>query len=112
MIYLICGGRDFLDYQKLSSVLEVRIGSDDVVIHGGARGADKMAGTWAASQGVHTAEVKALWSHSGKAAGPLRNSAMLLLRPDLCIAFPGGAGTRNMVQQCATACVPVLEVPL
>lgn len=110
MIVLVCGGRNFLDYQKLSSVLETRIGSDDILIHGGARGADTMAGQWAKSQGVHVAEVKALWDHNGKAAGPLRNSAMLLLRPDYCIAFPGGAGTRNMVTQCKTACVDVLEV--
>lgn len=36
-------------------------------------------------------------------AGPIRNSFMLALGPDLVLAFPGGRGTADMVRQASEA---------
>ena len=48
------------------------------------------------------------WKKHGRAAGPIRNKQMLEeAKPDLVIAFPGGAGTANMVKQAREAGVKV-----
>lgn len=110
MNILVCGGREFSDYQLLEEVLNGYGKSDLMIIHGGARGADKMAGNWAKCNGVHSAEVQALWDKYGKPAGYKRNSAMLMLKPDLVIAFSGGVGTKMMVDLATKAGIEVLEV--
>lgn len=112
MKLLVCGGRHYGDTVRIASVLEKIIGNESVLIHGDAQGADYLSGAWAESQGINVAVVRALWTKHGKSAGRTRISAMLMLQPDLCVAFPGGAGTANMVRQCRAAGVPVIEVPL
>jgi hypothetical protein len=47
----------------------------------------------------------AQWEKEGKAAGHIRNERLLRWALEyndvsVCIAFPGGPGTENMVQQC------------
>lgn len=83
---------------------------DIFVVHGGAAGADKLAGEWAASRGLPCAEVRALWDYFGNPAGAIRNGWMLLLKPDGVIAFSGNTGTRNMCEQARAAGVPVMEI--
>lgn len=72
-----------------------------IVLHGGARGADEMAGRLAEDYGVHTARIKALWSSFGKAAGPIRNRVMAEFAPDLVVAFhrdiENSSGTADML---------------
>jgi hypothetical protein len=99
MKILVCGGRDFDDIVKLAETLdELRKSIDiDLIIEGGAQGADLMAANWAINRGIHVAEVKALWNAYNKQAGHFRNYAMLLLEPDIVVAFPGGSGTAHMV---------------
>jgi hypothetical protein len=70
-----------------------------IVITGGARGADHLAEKWCYTNGVHCAVVTPLWEHYSHGAGPLRNGAMLLLEPELVLAFPGGRGTADMIRQ-------------
>lgn len=96
---LVCGGRNFNDSILLLSALSKAHAHRPIglLIHGGAKGADIMAGAWAKGRGIHVARVDALWDAHGKAAGPARNRAMLLLKPDVVIAFPGGSGTAHMV---------------
>lgn len=66
MRLLVCGGRDYDDFRKMTEILnefrDKRIIS--IIIHGNARGADKLAGMWAKQKGVHTAVVDALWDES------------------------------------------------
>ena len=71
------------------------------VVHGGATGADTGAGAWAARQGLPVTMLSAQWAQYGKAAGPLRNKAMAqYVGPDgMCVAFPGGVGTADMIQK-------------
>ena len=115
MKILVCGGRDYADIEKVYETLSgLHTGPTDdcvsVVIQGGAHGADALARSWARDNAVHHAEVVALWGEFGKAAGPMRNCAMLLLDPDLVVAFPGGRGTADMVRKAKAAGIEVLEV--
>ena len=104
MRILVCGGRDFYGSVDCLSLLKI-----DILIHGGARGADMLADTWARMHGVHCARVDALWDHYGKSAGFKRNAVMAQLSPDLCVAFPGGVGTQMMVKICQSAGITVWE---
>jgi hypothetical protein len=112
MIVLVCGGRGYSDIEYMFRALD-RIHERypiDVLIQGGATGADRMAGNWAKLKQIHVAEVAAMWSQHGKAAGPKRNRAMILLKPDLVVAFPGGSGTADMVLQAKLNGIKVLEL--
>lgn len=112
MRVLVCGGRDYDQTGRIGEVL------DDLhelcpfthVIHGGARGADIRAGVWARHRGIQEVRCDANWDKHGKAAGHIRNGAMLALQPDLVVAFPGGRGTADMVRQARAAGVHVKEV--
>ena len=106
---LVCGGRDFqrpVDVWHILDKLRREHGHFEL-IEGGARGADRDARGWAESRGVPCITVEADWELHGKAAGPIRNAKMLRLQPDLVIAFPGGRGTRNMIEQAQQAGVQV-----
>lgn len=103
MRILVCGGRDYTGPVDCLADIE----SMSILIHGGARGADIRAATWAKCQGIHTAQVDALWYYHGKSAGFERNAAMLLLLPEGCVAFPGGRGTKVMTDMCKHHNIPV-----
>jgi hypothetical protein len=99
---LVCGGRDFEDAEMVRDVLSVLPIS--ALIEGGARGADRLAREYAKSRAIPLQSYRAEWDRLGRAAGPLRNRKMLVEgRPDLVVAFPGGRGTADMVQQARAA---------
>jgi hypothetical protein len=111
--YLICGGRDFLDYGMMDRALRNLIlhPEDAIVIHGAARGADTLAHRWAQCYGAQAIACPADWNAHPRAAGPIRNSSMLAdHKPDVVIAFPGGRGTADMVRKARAAGVIVIEV--
>lgn len=99
MILLVCGGRNFNDARYVADILAPLRDRIELLVHGDARGADRLARDWAVANGVHHAAVPALWGSYGKLAGGRRNSAMLLIRPDWFVAFPGGSGTADMVRK-------------
>ena len=104
---LVCGGRDFRDKEFVFYALD-RI-NPDIVVHGGARGADSLAGEWCQARGKEERVYPARWNIHGKVAGPLRNREMLkeeLDGLDGVIAFPGGNGTRDMVSIAKKALPP------
>lgn len=109
MRVIVCGGRDFADqdaaYKALDAIHNER--AITVVVHGGARGADALAASWAASRGIAVEEVKADWKRHGRGAGPKRNQQMAEAGADLCVAFPGGSGTADMVRRAEIADIPV-----
>lgn len=111
---LVCGGRDFANYEFVGAELD-RIHVETpifAIIHGNARGADSCARIWAyhhEKDGIRCWAFPAQWSKYGKAAGPRRNQTMLGMKPDLVVAFPGGAGTADMVRRAKAAGIPVLS---
>lgn len=102
MKVLVTGGREFNERERLFEVLgQLHAGHKIThLIHGGARGADTLAGEWARNVGVQEVRCDANWNFHGKAAGPIRNRKMFELlnyEDDLVVAFDGGNGTANMV---------------
>lgn len=113
MRVLVCGGRDFKNTELLYSVLDdlKKVETIDCIIEGDAPGADRMAGYWAKKNRIDLKIFPADWKTWGNSAGPIRNKQMLDEgKPDLVIAFPGGKGTKNMIQQARKAGVKVVEV--
>jgi hypothetical protein len=111
---LVCGGRDYQDRAAVFSALDLLAtenGGIRLLIQGGATGADELAAHWARARAVPCLNVPANWEKYGKAAGPIRNTAMLGYRPDVVLAFPGGKGTANMVDQARLAGVKVEVFP-
>lgn len=113
MKILVCGGRDYSDYNRVANALGSIHRKYPIkrLIHGGCRGADSLAGEWAKKNGVVEEVFLALWKRDGKAAGPIRNQRMLEKgAPDAAVAFKGGRGTEDMVMRLKAAGIPVWEV--
>lgn len=122
--WLICGGRKYGETKdelvRFMSVMHGQLHavtdeeSEKVrVIHGGASGADALAAGWATMVlGQDRVEAyPADWILHGRSAGPIRNQRMIDEgKPDLVIAFPGGAGTADMVRRARKAGIKVVEI--
>jgi hypothetical protein len=108
MKIIVCGGRDFADRSGLYAFLDGLEGVSQVV-HGGARGADALAGDWARERGIPVQVFHADWDREGKAAGPLRNERMAKAGADLLVAFKGGRGTAHMVRTCEALGMRVIK---
>jgi hypothetical protein len=118
MRVLICGARDYEDKHLMFSMLdEFHADHDfDVVIEGGARGADSFAAEWAILRHIPILEFRADWEQYGRSAGPIRNREMLVKGfPQIVIAFPKtvlshSKGTKNMVEQAKKAGITTIVV--
>src|SRR6266702_2128043 len=114
MRILVCGGRDFgesdSEVNLLVDTLGEYYGIIDLLISGGARGADRLAERWANAYNIPIERYEADWGAYGKAAGFIRNKRMIDEgKPELVIAFRGGKGTANMIEQARKAGVKVVE---
>jgi len=110
---LVCGGRDYQNEEELSNILDVLHSKTpvSVVISGNARGADSLGENWAKKRGISVLKFPADWATYGRSAGHIRNREMLEKGgPNLVVAFPGGAGTANMIRQARQKGVPVVDV--
>jgi len=106
---IVTGGRDYDDWAMVQDVLNLI--DPDVVIQGGAHGADQQAKEWAELNGKKAITVEANWNLNGKSAGPLRNIEMIETYPDATVvAFPGGIGTANCVKEAVRRNRVVLQV--
>lgn len=106
MIIVVTGGRTFGIKKKLDETLNRYFGQAMMIVHGGAPGADMLAGVWAQSLFVPCLKVPANWALQGRAAGPIRNREMLIMAVKIAkvmktyakvIAFEGGKGTANCI---------------
>lgn len=111
---LVCGGRDYNKGSVIDRVLSnlwLNEGGFDVIIEGGAKGADYGARLWGQIHRIPVETYYAEWGKHDRSAGPIRNKRMLDEgKPDLVIAFPGGAGTADMIKQAKLAGVKVIEI--
>ena len=114
---IICGGRDFCKtLEGVNLVRQWLYGNrPELVIVGGddstyTSGVDATAYSWCRDWGWPCAVVPAWWQANGNGAGPRRNSLMLKLGADTCVAFPGGRGTADMVRKARKAGLMIIEV--
>ncbi len=105
--FIICGSRHWGDYNALADQIDA-VGIPDIVIHGGAPGADTLAAQYALELDCNVICIPAQWKEYGRNAGPIRNNEMLKVLRAIgncgyyiaVLAFPLGAshGTRNMMR--------------
>jgi hypothetical protein len=112
---IVCGSRDWNYRQVISDRLALLPGDDDtVVVHGAAKGADRMAEQEAQKLGLlveaHPPDYE---KFSAKRAPLFRNEKMASLGADLCIAFWDGrsTGTKHMMECAERRGIPVEVVP-
>lgn len=110
---LVTGDRNWTDIETIEWQLKLCVHME-VLIHGGARGADTIAGAFGKKLGskVEVLEFRADWDKYGRAAGPIRNKQMLVEGfPDYVLAFHDdlelSKGTRHMVSLARKAGIPV-----
>lgn len=79
-----------------------------IIVHGGARGADEMAGQFANKADVSEEVHFAKWSQHGKRAGFLRNQQMVARGAEVHISFWDGesVGTKSTIDLSIAAGIP------
>ena len=79
-------------------------GKPDVIVSGGARGADTLAEQWAQRNSVPCQVFKPDWKRHGKAAGILRNTDIVNNCTHM-LAFPSrrGKGTQDSIKKARRA---------
>lgn len=90
MRILVTGSRTWTDEALMWSTFCREIYSvldHHTLIHGGARGADEMAGAEADKFGWSVEVYPADWEQYGKRAGYVRNAEMVAKGADICLAF-------------------------
>lgn len=121
MNVLVCGGRAYPDKAFVYRALDALHRKHGItgIIQGGAgtgygdnvKGADIFGAEWGWDHGIPVGTYNADWERYGGRAGPLRNQEMLDDgKPDCVVAFPGGRGTKDMVDRALKAGVPVWDL--
>lgn len=114
-VIAVTGGRHYEDTGFAHELLDRLHAMQrvDLLLHGGADGADSIAGSWAlyhARPPVRVRVFDAEWAKYGTKAGPIRNRRMLEDgEPELLVAFPGGFGTTDCVRQARQMGIPVVS---
>lgn len=111
---LITGSRNWDNWDVIRealSVVHAEHGTNVILVHGCARGADTMCAAVAQQYEWTIEEHPADWDKHGRAAGPIRNAQMVALGADLCIGFLGVAskGTRHCLAQAEKAGIPTRQ---
>jgi hypothetical protein len=127
MRLLVCGGRNFGVFWEERNFIRKHITEVlcpagmaalwhrhlDTIISGMAPGADTIAAEFAKDMGIKLEKYpisETEWAKYGRAAGPRRNRRMIVEgKPHFVLAFNGGPGTRNMIQQAKNNDIPVIE---
>lgn len=117
---LITGSREFKSEYAMRELFkryhERFVGCETILVHGDARGADRLSARIASSivpdltVETHPAD----WERYGKRAGFLRNQEMVDLGADLAIAFrwigAGNRGTQDCIQRIVDAGIKLIIV--
>jgi len=99
----ISGSRDF---KNLSLVREFisSLPRNTTIVHGGARGVDATADAAARAAGLAVEVVPADWTRLGRAAGPIRNRAMVESCHRLVAFWDGSSrGTKSAIDAARAA---------
>lgn len=111
-VVVITGSRNWTDRKAIQAALE----GADLLIHGGARGADLLAQDVALGASMDVLLVPANWKQYGKSAGMARNSRIAMWASRLrnqgydvvCYAFPmpDSRGTWDCVEKVRAFGIP------
>lgn len=105
---IIAGGRAYQLDQSDWRILDSLKSSITEVVCGCAPGADEAGKNWAESRGILVTPFPADWRTHGRAAGPIRNRKMAEYA-EAVILFPGGKGTRNMLEEAKISGLKILS---
>jgi predicted Rossmann fold nucleotide-binding protein DprA/Smf involved in DNA uptake len=113
----IVGSRNFNNYEQLKAIVweffKIRKGNipQDIIISGGAKGADYLAKKYTEEYKIKYKEFPANWTKYGKAAGPIRNK-QIVDACDVVLAFleENSKGTANTVKLAKEAKKPTFII--
>lgn len=114
-VILVTGSRNWTKREIVWAALQAHLGNSiiGIIRHGGCpSGVDKFADDWGNIQGgIAVDRVPANWDQYGKSAGPRRNTRMVGLKADICLAFPLGksSGTRDCMRKAEAAGIKVIN---
>lgn len=97
----VIGSRNFSDQIQLENELNAIKNQIELIISGGAVGADTLAENWAKENNIPTLIIKPDWKTYGRAAGVVRNK-QIIDSCDCCYAFWDGKskGTVFSIKYC------------
>ncbi len=101
---LVTGGRDNYDWLTVEKAIWKHCVQGDIIVHGAASGVDSLAAQVVKYNPDLFSEdpFPADWKTHGKAAGGIRNQAMLDSGITGALVFAGGYGTADMVKRLKT----------
>lgn len=109
----IIGSRIFNHYELLKEVMSDYLNRDnelncELVVSGGANGADKLGERWAKENGIQTLIFKPDWNKYGKRAGFIRNED-IIKNSDFVVAFWDeiSKGTKSSIDLAIKHDIPV-----
>lgn len=97
----VVGGRNFQDYEVLSRVLRDEFFyRKEILVSGGAEGADKLAERWATENQIETEIIRPDYSKYPPHLAPLYRNELIAERCDYMVAFWDGKsrGTYNAIK--------------
>ena len=105
---LVTGSRQWTDSTTIAAVLRRWRAPGVVLVHGGARGADRIAAAIWRAWGLPTEEHRADWDRHGRGAGRVRNRLMVAAGADVCLAFirDQSPGATHCADTAETAGIP------
>lgn len=113
IIILICGDRNWKNFNLIDKVLSW-LPEGTKIIEGDCVGADKISGYLAEKRNFEVERCPADWENDGNMAGPIRNTKMLMKKPDLVIAFHNfieqSKGTKDTIKKASLLKIPYLIV--
>lgn len=103
----VIGSRTFSDYTLLEKTLN-QFKSIDLIVSGGAKGADLLSEKYAKEYNINTLIHYPDWNEHGRMAGFVRNSD-IVNDSDIVIAFwdKKSKGTRDSIKKCHNKNTPV-----
>jgi hypothetical protein len=104
----VIGSRTFKDQNLLENELNAIKGQIELVISGGATGADTIAENWASVNNIPVEIHKPNWKTYGRSAGVIRNK-LIIESCDYCIAFwdKKSKGTLYSINYCKKVFKPI-----
>jgi hypothetical protein len=109
----IIGSRTFNNYELLKEVMEDYLNRDnelncELVVSGGANGADSLGERWARENNIQTLIFKPDWKKYGKSAGFIRNED-IIKNSDFVVAFWDeiSKGTKSSIDLAIKHDIPV-----